>query len=206
MRVTLDDVGFRYADRPWLFRKVKLELHPGHVYAVTGRSGSGKSTFLSVISGDRKSSEGHVYGVIPARVQWVFQTPHGEPYRTVLDHVALPFIANGAARSSAEAEACALLDEFGLHDLRESSYSSISGGQAQRLMLARAIACKPTTLLVDEPTAQLDTVTARSVDASLQRLAKRGVVVVVATHDSQTSAACTDVIDISDFCPDGLSR
>lgn len=78
-------------------------------------------------------------------------------------------------------------------------FCDLSGGEAQRLMLARGIAAAPQLLLVDEPTAQLDRHTAREMNDHLHALSRSGVIVVIATHDPDTRDACTDVIDLRDY-------
>ncbi|MFQ9100722.1 MAG: ATP-binding cassette domain-containing protein [Bifidobacterium adolescentis] len=100
-----------------------------------------------------------------------------------------------------QAEACAreLLAQFGLAERASSEYRELSGGEAQRLMLARGVASGADLLLVDEPTAQLDVHTADTVNARLDALSRRGMIVVVATHDHRTRDAATDVIDLEDY-------
>ena len=82
-------------------------------------------------------------------------------------------------------------------------FSDLSGGEAQRLMLARAVCSKPDMLLVDEPTAQLDTRTAHSVSHVLNNLSGQGMIVLVATHDPDTRDACDRVLDLADYAPGG---
>jgi ABC-type lipoprotein export system ATPase subunit len=102
-------------------------------------------------------------------------------------------------RAPAEAEALELLEQFNLADAAETLYRGLSGGEAQRLMLVRALATEPDLLLVDEPTAQLDHRTAETVNSVLQNVAGRGTIVVIATHDAGTRDSCTDSIDLLDF-------
>ncbi|WNM24290.1 ATP-binding cassette domain-containing protein [Demequina capsici] len=199
MSVTLTGVGHRFGNGPWLFREVATALDPGHVYALTGPSGSGKSTMLGLLAGWMEPSEGTVGRAAGLRIGWVPQNPHGVARRTVIDHVELPLLAAGAAADKAYDEAMELLERFQIPHLAAQQFRSISGGEAQRLMLARGIAAKPGLLLVDEPTAQLDRRTAATVDAVIGRLAESGTVVVVATHDAQTRDGCTDVLNLEDW-------
>jgi ABC-type lipoprotein export system ATPase subunit len=129
-------------------------------------------------------------------VRWVFQNPVGVAGRSAIDHVALGFVARGWTRRAAETSAYELLEQFGLENVAASAFSALSGGEAQRLMLARGLASGPGLFLVDEPTAQLDRPTAAVVNSRLSALAERGVIVVIATHDLDTRAQCTDVIDL----------
>lgn len=198
MQVTLQGLGHRFGAGPWLFRGLDAVLVPGHVYALTGPSGSGKSTLLSLLAGWETPAEGTVGRSELGRVGWVFQNPHGVARRTAADHVALPLLATGATGREADRGARILLDRFGLAHVADRPFRSLSGGEAQRLMLARGIAARPGMFLVDEPTAQLDLATAGEVNEALARLATESTIVVVATHDEHTRRACTDHIDLRD--------
>lgn len=197
-RVSLVGVGHRFAGQPFLFRGLTANLDTGHVYAVTGPSGSGKSTLLSLLAGWAHPTEGDVTTAGVDAIRWVFQNPHGVARRTAVDHVALPLLAQRMPRARAERRARALLADFGLAAVADREFAALSGGEAQRLMLARGMASSPDLLLVDEPTAQLDLHTAGVVNRTLGVLADAGAVVVVATHDPHTRDACTDVIDLAE--------
>jgi ABC-type lipoprotein export system ATPase subunit len=199
--VTAQGLGHRYGEGPWLFRGLDADLHPGRVYALTGPSGCGKSTLLGILAGWIAPAAGLVVRPADGRTTWVHQNPHGVARRAVRDHVELPALARGLTLGQARDEAAALLSRFGLRDRADLPYAALSGGEAQRLMLARGIATEPALLLVDEPTAQLDRTTAAGVDAVIGELAHAGTVVVVATHDAQTTAACTDHLDLTDHAP-----
>ena len=194
--VVAHDLGHEFLPDHPVFRHVSFSLTPDQVYAVVGPSGSGKSTLLSVIAGWLSPSRGEVVRRNVSTIRWVFQNPHGVARRNALDHVALGFVARGARRRDADFRARALLDRFGLSGVADSPFAALSGGEAQRLMLARGLASGPDLFLVDEPTAQLDRVTADEVNQVLSGLAGQGVIVVIATHDPQTARMCTDVIDL----------
>lgn len=199
MRLTADGLGHRFGDQPFLFRGLDLSWDAGHTYAVTGPSGSGKTTLLSILAGWVRPVEGEVRRDADGRAVWVFQNPHGVHQRLALDHVTLPLLASGASRAEAEDEAMALLESFGLGHRAQTRFSALSGGEAQRLLLARALAASPALLLVDEPTAQLDAVTSVVVNDALQALAGRDSIVVIATHDPGTRDACTDHLDLGAY-------
>lgn len=196
-QVTLDALGHRFPGQSFLFRRLTATLLPDRVYALVGPSGSGKSTLLSILAGWVAPTEGTVVRAGIGRVGWVFQNPHGVARRSAIDHVALPLLARGLTRRQAESRGRELLADFGLLDAAPRDFAALSGGEAQRLMLARGIAAQPDLFLVDEPTAQLDARTATVVSRTLTGLASEGTVVVVATHDPGTRAACTDTIDLS---------
>jgi ABC-type lipoprotein export system ATPase subunit len=105
-------------------------------------------------------------------------------------------MAKGMTHSSARIEARARLARVGLGAVAGAPFRELSGGEAQRLMLARGMAVAPSLLLVDEPTAQLDTLTADTVNQAIADIADDGTIVVVATHDPRTRDACTGVIDL----------
>ena len=195
--VRLEDVGHGFGTGPWLFRGLSTTFARGLVAGIAGPSGSGKSTLLSLIAKWEKPREGTVAVVRGITTRWVFQNPFGVPRRLALDHVSLALVAHGSSRGVADREARALLDDFGLAERADAPFSALSGGEAQRLMLARAVAGRPDLILVDEPTAQLDRANAATVNAVLASLAARGSAVVVASHDAETLAACGQVLDLS---------
>jgi lipoprotein-releasing system ATP-binding protein len=178
---------------------VNLTLEPGHVYALTGPSGSGKSTLLGILAGWIEPSEGSVERVGADRIGWVFQSPHGVAGRAAIDHVALPLLARGSSVAASLDDAAEILDRFGLADRAQSPFRDLSGGEGQRLMLARGLAASPELFLVDEPTAQLDSETSKNVSSSIGALASENTIIVVATHDDRTRDACTDHIDLRDY-------
>jgi len=193
------DLGHRFAGAPALFLGVNFVLRPGQVTGLCGPSGSGKSTLLSILAGWLKPTFGTLRSEGVRRTGWVFQNPHGLPARTAIDHVVFPLLAKGFSRAEAEDQAIAILSLFALAPVAGRPFRALSGGESQRLMLARAVAVAPDLLLVDEPTAQLDTRTSDTVNATLAGLAEGGSMVVVATHDPNTRAACHTVLDLADF-------
>lgn len=199
MRLTASGLGHRFGDQPFLFRGLDLTLMTGRTYAVTGPSGSGKTTLLSILAGWVTPVEGQVDRSGAGHVGWVFQNPHGVHRRTAIDHVSLPLVARGLTREQADQQAMRLLKDVHLEHRARARFSQLSGGEAQRLLLARGLAAAPDLLLVDEPTAQLDTATSGTVNEALGAAAGRDSVVVVATHDAATREACTDHIDLADY-------
>ncbi|MFE4949096.1 ATP-binding cassette domain-containing protein [Leifsonia sp. NPDC056665] len=172
-------------------------LTPNNVYALTGPSGSGKSTLLSILAGWTEPTGGTVRRDSVRSIAWVFQNPHGVAGRTAEDHVALPLLARGMLHADARREARQRLARVGLAAVASAPFHQLSGGEAQRLMLARGMAAAPDLLLVDEPTAQLDTTSSDAVNQALSTLADDGTIIVVATHDARTRDACTSAIDLA---------
>ncbi|ROP74713.1 putative ABC transport system ATP-binding protein [Curtobacterium sp. PhB115] len=194
--MTLEGVGHVWPNGTVLFDLVDRTFGEGTVTALVGPSGSGKSTLLAIVAGMLRPTHGTVSRPDGCRPLWVFQNPHGVARRRALDHVALPLLARGADRRSADVGALAVLGRFGLEHRAHARFAELSGGEAQRLMLARGIASAPGLMLVDEPTAQLDRATADEVNRAIGSLADSGACVIVATHDDDTMAACDDVLDL----------
>ena len=194
--VGLSEVRHRFPGGEYLFPPLTTTLVSGSSYALTGPSGSGKSTLLSIIAGWYEPTEGSISRTKVEKIRWVFQNPHGVARRTAIDHVVLPLLGTGMGRADAEVIAGDTLARFGLTEVAKRAFAELSGGEAQRLMLARALVQAPDLLLVDEPTAQLDTTTAASVNQVLSGVAERGSIVVVATHDRETRDVCDARIDL----------
>lgn len=182
-----------------LFTDLNFTVNHGEVVALIGPSGSGKSTLLSIVAGWQAPTEGKVHRSEISSIGWVFQNPHGVARRTAIDHVVLPLLAKGKSRKDSNAQAQEILARFNLTQVAERQFRHLSGGEAQRLMLARAVALAPALLLVDEPTAQLDMRTAATVNEVLANIAQANTIVLVATHDAHTRDACSRVIDLADF-------
>lgn len=204
MSVTLTNVGHHFPSGPWLFRGLNAHVTPGDVTALVGPSGSGKSTMLALIADWITPTEGSISienkpNGAPAKLNWVFQNPHGVPRRSAIDHVIVPLLGQGMPIDEATATAQGLLADFALSHVADRAFATLSGGEGQRLMLARALACAPDVLLVDEPTAQLDQRTAHQVSDTLTALHQRGIAVIIATHDAAVRDQCSSVIDLADF-------
>lgn len=196
MSVTLSDVGHAFPGGPFLFRHVSTVARSGCVTGLVGPSGSGKSTLLGIIARWTTPTEGTVTSDRDGRTSWVFQNPYGVARRTVLDHVSQPRLGQHLRRRDADHDARSLLAAFALDHRQNAQFRELSGGEGQRLMLARAVATDPGIILVDEPTAQLDQSSARSVIEVLSSLADAGRVVIIATHDSRVRDTCDEVIDL----------
>ncbi|OZG62352.1 MULTISPECIES: ABC transporter ATP-binding protein [Bifidobacterium] len=201
MHIATHDLAHRFADTDILFEHLNIVVHPGQTVAVCGPSGCGKSTLLSILAGWEQPYAGTVERDGVERIGWVFQNPYGVAERSALDHVVFPLLTKGMSRRDAEGQALDMMEVFDLRYAADRRFSELSGGEAQRLMLARAVCSKPDVLLVDEPTAQLDTRTARSVSHVLGRLAGQGMMVMIATHDPDTRDACQRVVDLSEYAP-----
>jgi ABC-type lipoprotein export system ATPase subunit len=172
-------------------REVSCRVVHGQRIAVTGESGSGKSTLLHVLAGLESPSSGCITwpglarrGDRPAGVGVVFQVPSLLPMLDVADNVALPLLLSGVDAEQARPRALVALERLELADLAGAAPEELSGGQAQRVALARVLAAEPRLVLADEPTGQLDRRTARHVvDVLLETVDALGAALVVSTHD-----------------------
>ena len=180
-----------------LFQDLSLRLQGGEITGIVGPSGCGKSTLLSILSGLERPRSGSVTRNHVDHAGWVFQHPYGIAGRSAVDHVALPLMSQGLPWRQASSRAAAILRLFGLEERIDYPFAALSGGEAQRVMLARIYASAPELILVDEPTAQLDSTLARSVNGALRSLSEGGSIVVIATHDPATIHICDAVIDLS---------
>lgn len=168
-----------------------LTIHPGARIALTGPSGSGKSTVLHLIAGLDRPSGGSLSwpglgnpAQHPGRVGIVFQTPSLIPALDVVENVELVALLAGEAPGQARTRATAALSALDLLSLADQLPEELSGGQAQRVAIARVLAADPRLILADEPTGQLDRDTAAHVLDVLEAAADAsGAALVVATHD-----------------------
>ena len=173
-------------------RGVSCALRPGTQVALTGPSGSGKSTLLHLLAGlDTPTSgtvawpglDGSPYGR-PGLIGMVFQGPSLLPPLDVTENIALPLLLAGLTEAQARERAIAALHDAGLEELAARLPEELSGGQAQRVAVARALAVRPRVILADEPTGQLDSTHAAQVVALLLDAATiLGAALVLSTHD-----------------------
>lgn len=195
-RVRVTGLGHAYPGSGPLFGDLSFEVASGELLSVVGPSGSGKSTLLHLLAGWMTPARGDIRLENVQRTQWVFQHPVGVAARSAIDHVTLPLMAAGSTRAAARPRAKDLLASFGLAGVADRRFGDLSGGEAQRLMLARALAAEPDLLLVDEPTAQLDPASSAAVTSVLTALAGAHTIAIVATHDPRLAQACDDVLEV----------
>jgi putative ABC transport system ATP-binding protein len=174
------------------------ELAPGQQLALVGPSGSGKSTLLHLLAGldDPTAGRicwpglgGHPRSLRPGTVGVVFQGPSLLPALDAAENVALPLLLAGEAETTAVRAAAAALSRLGLDDIAWQLPEELSGGQAQRVAVARALVGRPRLLLADEPTGQLDhSSAAQVVDALIDAAIATDAALLVTTHDPAVGA------------------
>ncbi len=191
-----------------------LDLRGGEVVALVGPSGSGKSTLLHVaglletpdagevtIGGKMASklSDRERTAIRRRELGFVYQFHHLLPEFTALENVVLPQLIAGTKRRPAEVWAATLLGRLGLNERLHHRPTRLSGGEQQRVAVARALANRPRTLLADEPTGNLDPKTAIMVMEGLIRLARdEGVAALVATHNLELAARMDRMVVLQD--------
>ena len=164
----------------------------GEVVALMGASGAGKTTILRAIAGLDRIAAGTV--AVPRPVGMVFQFHHLFANMTAHKNVWLaPVHVFRRPRETAEAQAQALLASLGVGERSAAMPHELSGGEAQRVAIARALAIEPPVLLMDEPTASLDSARRGELATTLRELAAQGRTIVIATHDAEFARACAHV-------------
>ncbi len=195
-----------------ILHDVTLDIPSKQMVAIVGPSGSGKSTLLGLIAGlDRPTSgtirlnglditsmrEGELARYRRAQIGYIFQSFHLIPTLTALENVLVPLELAG--EPAAEARAAELLSAVGLHDRLHHYPVQLSGGEQQRVAVARAYACRPAALLADEPTGNLDSATGRHVMELLLALQRdHGTTLVLVTHDPAIASLMQRVITLRD--------
>ena len=189
---------------------VSYEFEKGRFYAIMGRSGAGKSTLLNIIGTIDNATEGEVYingdnvtslsekekaHLRMKNLGFVFQGFYLNPYLNSLENVIVPMRINpeiSAKERKKRAEM--LLDEFGVGELAESLPSQMSGGEQQRVCIARALANNPDIILADEPTGNLDEENEKIVFSNLKKLAEQGHTVITVSHNEGVKEYADEVI------------
>ena len=192
------------AGRLDVIRDLSLELEQGVMLAVTGESGSGKSTFLHLVGAMEKPDAGRILfdgrdvsaladpdlaGFRNSSIGFIFQFHHLLPEFTALENVMFPLLLRRVAFREASMRAQALLDEMGLGERMEHQPGELSGGEQQRVAIARALAGRPRLLLADEPTGNLDEATSESIHDVLVRIHEEyDLTSIVVTHNLRLAA------------------
>ena len=208
MNLDIQQLAKHYGDSP-VFRNVSLSLAPGEFVAIVGESGVGKSTLLNCMAGldswDHGSVhlQGHNLGELNdeqrallrrRHVGFVFQAFHVLPHLDVAQNVGLPLLLLG---QHDDARVQHMLDAVGLSGLGERLPPQLSGGQLQRVAMARALVHRPALVLADEPTGNLDPATAtRVMDALLTQTRAQGSSLVLVTHSEAAAARADRVLKL----------
>ena len=192
---------------------VDVALGHGEFLAVTGPSGCGKSTLLNLLGGLDRPSAGEIYlhgervdGASESRRARLRRTELGFVFQffnlidnlTVADNVELPALLAGVPARETRRRASELLERLGLADTAARVPGSLSGGQQQRVAIARALVNRPSVLLADEPTGNLDSEASREVVSVLRERSEEGQAIVLVTHDLRVASAARRVLRMRD--------
>ncbi|OUW84160.1 MAG: macrolide ABC transporter ATP-binding protein [Saprospirales bacterium TMED214] len=192
---------------------VDLSIHQNEFVALMGPSGSGKSTLMNVLGcldsptsgkyalngkdvgsmGDRQLSE-----IRNTEIGFVFQSFNLLPRMSSLDNVALPLVYAGVSTKQRRVRAQEMLELVGLGDRLKNKPNQLSGGQRQRVAIARALANKPSLVLADEPTGNLDSTTAQEIMEMLMKVNAQGNTIVVVTHEREIAEYAQRIIHLKD--------
>ena len=195
-----------------LFRGLDLKVHAGEMVAIVGESGAGKSSLLHLLAaldtptaGEVWCGESRLSSLTPRQaaefrnrdVGYVWQFHYLLPEFSALENVAMPLLARGMRRMDALEKARFWLGEVGLADRGENRSGELSGGEQQRVSVARALVTEPKLLLADEPTGDLDGRTAEAVFGLIQRLHEaHGLTSVLVTHNLEFAERCDRVLKL----------
>jgi cell division transport system ATP-binding protein len=209
--IEFHQVSKEYSPNVYALRDISLSIENGELIFLAGPSGAGKSTLLKMIAGLERPSS----GIISVNGQDISKLKQGSlPYlrrklglilqgqgllldRNVLANVMLPLIIAGAATSEAESRARAALEKLNLADKAKEFPLALSGGEQQRVVIARAIVNRPQIILADEPTAFLDRENANKVLSALKAFQSAGVTCIISSHDEQFLDQASRVIYLS---------
>jgi len=200
------------ASQVLVFEGINLEVRSGALVAIIGPSGAGKSTLLHLLGGLDRPTRGDVLfknenifewnGADLARfrnrhVGFVFQFHHLLPEFTALENTMMPKLIRGDARVETEADARQILDRVGLEHRLDHKVGEVSGGEQQRIAIARALVGKPELLLADEPTGNLDHRTGDGIFEMIRELhAERGLTSVIVTHNERIAGQCDETWEL----------
>ncbi len=192
---------------------VDINIAENEYVALMGPSGSGKSTLMNllgcldtptsgeyVLAGTNVSTmtDGELADVRNSKIGFVFQTFNLLPRLSALDNVALPLVYAGWSKAKREERAAEVLDAVGLGDRIDHKPNELSGGQRQRVAIARALVNRPSIILADEPTGNLDTKTSVEIMSILDRIHKLGNTVIVVTHEPDIAEHTHRIIRLRD--------
>lgn len=197
MRLAFENVSFRYgATERWIIDSLSFSAESGSIVAFVGPSGCGKSTVLDLIGGMRNPQHGYIrwssgsVDLAAVAASWVVQSNPVLAGRTALDNAAVALVGQGMHIRDARLRAIPVLRELGLEARAGAKVAELSGGEVQRVTIARCLLAPAPILIADEPTGQLDAESTSLVYDALRAAASSSRIVVVATHDPWLAERC----------------
>lgn len=197
--VKFSNVGMRYSTGPEVLHDLSFELQPGSFHFLTGPSGAGKTSLLKLLYLGQHPTRGiiHMLGrdltSVPRRelpmlrrqIGIVFQDFRLLPHLSAFDNVALPLRTSGQAEKDIRRNVTELLEWVGIGDKMEARPPTLSGGEQQRIAIARAVINRPKILVADEPTGNVDSEIGTRIMHLFEELNRHGTTVLIATHDDE---------------------
>ena len=212
--LSIENLSYTYpGGQKAVLREVSAEFEPGKMYAITGPSGSGKSTLMNIIgcldvadSGEyllddipiEDYTENELAQVRSRKIGFVFQSFNLIAKLSAEENVELPLIYQGVKRAERQRRVREALERVGLANRAKHLPTELSGGQQQRVAVARALVTKPSLILADEPTGNLDSRTSREIMQMFQELHEQGNTIVLITHDNDIARQARRVVHILD--------
>jgi len=197
-----------------VLKGIDMQIGAGEVVAIVGASGAGKSTLLQILGTLSRPDAGELLidGVQPfalsdrklsqfrnSHIGFVFQSHNLLPEFTALENVMLPLMIGGKNLAEARRDAAPMLEMVGLGARAEHKPSQLSGGESQRVAVARALVCRPAILLADEPTGNLDSATKEDIYSLLFSMRDQlGQTMIIVTHDETFATRCDRALHICD--------
>jgi len=197
----------------YVLKGIDLDIKRGDYLAIMGPSGSGKSTLMNllgcldtptsgtyILNGNDASemTDNELADIRNKEIGFVFQTFNLLPRTTALDNVALPMVYAGVSKKDREARASEVLTDVGLADRMDHKPNQLSGGQRQRVAVGRALVNKPSIILADEPTGNLDSKTSVEIMNLFDEIHQAGNTVIIVTHEEEIAAHAHRVIRLRD--------
>lgn len=214
--IDLKNVSKKYVmgeEEFYALKDISLKINKGEFVAIIGPSGSGKSTLMHIIGLLDKPTSGEVFlegsevhnlsEVAQAELRnthigFIFQIFNLLPRTSALENVEMPLIYSGVPKSQRDQRAVKALEIVGLKDKLQNKPSQLSGGQQQKVAIARALINNPSLILADEPTGNLDSKSGEEILSLLDKLNKEGNIIVVVTHDADIAKRAKRIITIKD--------
>jgi len=197
----------------YVLKGIDLQINKGEYVALMGPSGSGKSTLMNILgcldtptSGTyilngkdvSKMQDDDLAEIRNKEIGFVFQTFNLLPRTTALDNVALPMIYAGYSKSERNIRATEVLKQVGLDDRMDHQPNQLSGGQRQRVAVARALVNKPSIILADEPTGNLDTKTSIEIMGLIEEIHQKGNTIILVTHEEDIAKHAHRIVRMRD--------
>ena len=193
--------------------QVSVAIEPGEYVSIMGASGSGKSTLLNLLGLLDRPTDGHYFldgeevgsmnddarsAIRNRKIGFIFQSFNLFPQLDVLGNVEVPMLYAGIPAADSHTRASALIDQVGLTPRRHHRPGQLSGGEMQRVAIARSLVNDPLILLADEPTGNLDTHTADVIAGMLEDLHAKGRTIIMVTHNPELAAKTTRILRLKD--------